>query len=174
MLIYLIGLPGSGKTTLGKPFAEYLRYDFLDMDDLIKKNERLSITDIFDSKGEDHFRTLERTTLHKVSKLTNTVISTGGGAPCFFDNMDIINSTGRSVYINVTPKEIVRRLLAHDNAIAKRPLIKWSKQEDLFKEIEIKLNNRMPYYKRSDITLTGDKITVENLINAFKKLTLED
>ena len=87
MRIYLIGLPGSGKTTLGKQVAKALNLTFIDMDEKIEQTEGKSISEIFSKEGEAYFRDIERAMLHQVAQEENCIISTGGGAPCFFDNM---------------------------------------------------------------------------------------
>src|SRR6188768_135637 len=99
MLIFLIGLPGSGKTTLGKQLAERLGYAFVDTDEEIVKREGRSIPDIFTQDGEDKFRLMEKEVLEELVGKTNTVVSTGGGLPCFHQNMFMIRNKGMAIYL---------------------------------------------------------------------------
>src|SRR5215216_5287440 len=107
MKIYLIGMPGSGKTTLGKQIAEDLGFPFIDLDTEIENREGKSISEIFSHKGEDHFRVLESTLLKELSSSShNVVIATGGGAPCYFGGMETMNATGLTVFIDVPLDDI--------------------------------------------------------------------
>ncbi|OQY05321.1 MAG: hypothetical protein B6I20_01495 [Bacteroidetes bacterium 4572_117] len=87
MLIYLIGFMGSGKTTVGKKLARKLSYNFIDLDAQIELEIGTNITDYFEQFGEEKFRLIEHQVLHNTYKLENTVVSTGGGAPCYFNNI---------------------------------------------------------------------------------------
>ena len=111
MKIYLIGLPGSGKTTLGKPLAAYLRYRFIDLDREIIQQENKTIPEIFSTSGEAYFREVESALLKKwASSPDPFVMGTGGGAPCFHNGIDIINSSGTSVFLNAPLHALVDRL----------------------------------------------------------------
>ena len=104
--VYLIGYMGCGKTTIGKRLAKSLGWDVIDMDSRIENRYRKTIPDIFASEGEESFRKKERFILEELSSLENVVVSTGGGAPCFFDNIDVMNSSGLCVYIRMTPEAL--------------------------------------------------------------------
>ena len=110
MTIFLVGYMGCGKSTLGKKLAINLNYDFIDLDNYIEEQEGRTIKEIFADDGEDYFRKLERVYLHRVIDTENVVISSGGGTPCFFDNMDQMNEYGLTVYINMHPKALIPRL----------------------------------------------------------------
>ncbi|MCC5921810.1 MAG: shikimate kinase [Cyclobacteriaceae bacterium] len=128
MKIYLIGLPGSGKSTLGKLLANELRLTFYDLDDLIQNNHKMSIGEIFKEKGEDGFREIEREELQKLSLDEDSFLcATGGGAPCFHNNMELMIKTGLTIYLDVPIPVIVDRLkgdtsrpLLEGNALASR------------------------------------------------------
>ena len=109
-LIFLYGMPGSGKTTLGKRLAQKLKLPFYDLDIEIEKREGRSISEIFASDGEAYFRKVEESVVKWSCKLPEGVVSTGGGAPCFFDNAIIMNIAGMSVFIDVSPGELVQRV----------------------------------------------------------------
>ena len=160
--IYLIGLPGSGKTTLGKPFAETLQYDFLDLDEKIEQDAGMSIPEIFEKHGEDHFRKLEQKAVQESLALSKTVIATGGGAPCFFDNMTQMNQHGTSIFLDVSVEELFNRL--HGKGTDNRPLLQGKSVEELKEEIALKREQRLSFYEQSEITIQSDQITYEDLL----------
>lgn len=92
--IILLGYMGSGKTTVGKALAKNLGLPFYDLDWYIESRMRKTVKQLFDERGEDGFRKVERNMLHEVAEFENIVLSCGGGTPCFFDNMDYINQQG--------------------------------------------------------------------------------
>ncbi|MCF8339267.1 MAG: shikimate kinase [Bacteroidales bacterium] len=109
--IYLLGYMGSGKSTLGKRLANLLDYNFMDTDQVFEQNFQTSINDFFQHSGETVFRQYEKQILHKTFNLQNTIISLGGGTPCYFDNMEQISKNGLSIYLQMPPKAIQKRLL---------------------------------------------------------------
>ncbi len=164
MLIYLIGFMGSGKTTSGKKLAAQLDYNFVDLDFLIEEKYKISIPDIFDRFDEDVFRKIEHDTLLDTKSFQNTVISTGGGTPCFYNNMEIINSNGTSVYLLLHPKSIQKRLLASKK---KRPLIMNKSEDEIFDFIELKLEEREQYYKKANFTIKAENLDISDLVKLF-------
>jgi shikimate kinase len=141
--IILVGFMGCGKSTLGKQIAKDLSMEFMDMDDEIENMECLSVAEIFKKHGETYFRNLETALLKSFQSQTGLVISTGGGAPCFNDNMTTINSIGKSVYIKLSPEVLVDRL---KNEKSKRPLIANLSDKELLEFIEGKLKVRESFY----------------------------
>src|SRR6185503_20434689 len=100
MKIFLLGLPGSGKTTLGKELSNALRLPFVDLDSEIERLEGKKISEIFAANGEEYFRNLESSELRKrCTSKGEFVMATGGGTPCFFDNMEWINRAGKSIFL---------------------------------------------------------------------------
>lgn len=108
--IFLTGYMGAGKTTLGKAFARELNVPFIDLDWYIEERFHKSIRELFVERGEASFRELERNMLHEVSEFEDVIISTGGGTPCFFDNMDYMNGHGQTVFLDVHPDILFNRL----------------------------------------------------------------
>lgn len=159
MKIYLIGLPGSGKTTLGKQLAAKKRLSFLDLDHEIESAEGKSIPEIFEQDGEDYFRLIEQKQLYATEPLTDVVISTGGGAPCFFDNMDFILNNGSSIFIDVSATELASRVA---NGPQNRPLL--AELNKLKETLSTKRNQRLPYYSKANFTIEGDNIQVGDLL----------
>jgi len=120
MKIYLVGMPGSGKTTLGKKLAEKLILPFVDLDVEIENREGKTITNIFAQQGEDYFRLVESTLLREWAASSQSfVMATGGGAPCFHNGMNVINESGLSVFLDLDIVALVKRLKSAND----RPLL---------------------------------------------------
>jgi shikimate kinase len=160
--IYLIGFMGSGKTTLGKILAEHLNLDFIDLDSYIESEYNLSVHEIFNKYGEDEFRLVEWSNLNIVSKLNDVIISTGGGTPCFFNNIDFMNVNGITIFFDEDIDVIYNRLL---NDKSNRPLISNLSNSDLYNYISDKLNERKKYYNKSKL-----KINSKGLKNLYEQL----
>jgi len=113
--IFIIGYMGSGKTTVGKLLARSLSLEFIDLDAYIENKYRKTISALFAGKGEEEFRKIESQALHEVAQFEDVVISTGGGAPCYLDNMALMNQAGTTVYIKADPEELAARLAGIKN-----------------------------------------------------------
>ncbi len=137
---------GCGKSKRGRKLAAHLGFEFVDMDEWIEKRDGRSIPEIFEIMGENYFRMLEYEALLSFSLATNLVISTGGGSPCFFDAMDVMNQSGVTIYLKANPTFLRERLLESKK---KRPLIEGMNAEELQLFIESKLKEREPFYKRA-------------------------
>ncbi len=151
--IFLIGMPSSGKSTIGKRMADALHYHFLDTDRMIVRGEGRSVADIFAQDGEAYFREAERRVLRTIKPGQNLVISTGGGMPCYHDNMGYINATGVSVFLDVPVSALVRRILAHN--ANDRPLYQPTNPE-LADALQQKHDARLPFYQQADIIIPGE------------------
>ena len=158
--IYIIGFMGSGKSTAGKKLAATLGWQFLDLDTQIERQEGQSIKDIFSSQGEDHFREIESKTLLNLNTSENTVISTGGGTPCYSNNMDYLISTGLVVYLKMTPGQLMSRL---ERSTRDRPLIKKLNKKELLKFISDKLLEREEYYLKASLIVKGTDLDIKAL-----------
>ncbi len=146
MRIYLIGYMGCGKSTLGKRLAKHLNLEFVDMDHYIEMRNHKTIPQIFAEEGESEFRKKERKALEELSEFSNIVIATGGGAPCFFDNIDLMNQTGATIYMNIDPAILADRLI---HSKTERPLIKGKTKEELIVFIDEMLTKRRPFYSQA-------------------------
>ena len=153
---------GSGKTTVGKRIALRLNYSFIDMDRVIENEAGMPINRIFDEKGEDEFRRIEHELVLKISKMKKVVVSTGGGVPCFFDNMEIINNNGISIYLKMTPEDLLKRL---KGSKYERPLIRDLSTAELADYITEKLREREPYYLRSKHVVDGTELNIPGIID---------
>jgi len=159
--IFLIGFMGSGKSTLGRRLAARLGYTFLDLDKFIEDRQQAIIPDLFAKYGENDFRKLESKALEEVSKLSDIVIATGGGAPCFFDNMEVMNQAGNTIYLQISPRQLASRLASSHT---ERPLIKGLEGDALLGFVATKLEQREVFYLKAHHCLTGDRLTVEDFL----------
>lgn len=164
MRIYLIGFMGAGKTTVAKTLASHLKIPFVDLDAHIEHNLQMPITQIFDIQGETHFRQLETQTLKQLSQQDNIIISTGGGTPCFNQNMDFMLENGLTVYLKLPPKMLLSRL---ENAKSKRPLLRDKSPEQLLEYIESTLAEREKYYCRANIIADNSSRDLSALLTAI-------
>jgi shikimate kinase len=162
MKVYLIGYMGSGKTTVGKKLARSLNYEFIDLDSQIEAVLGTTISDFFQEKGEDAFREIEREELHNTFQVENTVISLGGGTPCFFDNLEQINKHGKSVYLKLSATSLASRL---QNAKTPRPLIKDLTDGELFEFVQQQLGERERFYNRTHILIKGENLKIQDLVS---------
>jgi len=151
MRIFLIGYMGSGKSTLGRRLASHLDLQFIDMDHYIEERNCKTIPQIFAEEGETEFRKKERRALEELAEFTDIVIATGGGAPCFFDNIDLMNKTGKTIYLNIDPKILADRLL---KSKTERPLIKGKSREELIAFIDETLHKRNEFYMQAQHYIT--------------------
>lgn len=156
MLYFLNGFMGSGKTHWGRIWAAAYHMGFVDLDEVITMEARQSVVDIFEDKGEDYFRELEARKLREFGGLQHTIISCGGGTPCYHDNLNWMKSQGITVYLEAKPEEILRRLIRGQE---QRPLIKKLNQAELLFFIEQKLQERESFYRQCDVTLTTGEVT---------------
>ena len=164
MRIFLIGFMGCGKTTLGKKLAKNLNYNFIDLDNYIEKTTNKTITEIFENKGEKKFRIVEKESLMEVCKKDNLVIATGGGTPCFFDNMQKILDSRKAIYLKMEIEDLLERL---ETEKSQRPLIENNSAKELENFIRNKLSEREYFYKKSNYILQGKNICekeIQNLI----------
>ncbi|MFD2037691.1 shikimate kinase [Belliella marina] len=162
--IVLVGMPGSGKSTFGRKLAKELNFAFIDLDHLIENEEGREIKDIFTNEGEGVFRQLETKYLNiALDNVEGFVLSTGGGTPCFNDNMDLINQKGVSVYLDVPINEIFRRF-SMDMA-GDRPMFAGLSSGEITLKLKDLLASREQYYDQAKIKLSGEDIPTELLVS---------
>nr|WP_320036885.1 shikimate kinase [uncultured Bacteroides sp.] len=169
--IFLIGYMGAGKTTLGKAFAREMNLSFVDQDWYIEERFHKTVQEIFAERGEQGFRELERQMLHEIAEFEDVVISTGGGAPCFYDNMDFMNQKGDTVFLNVTPEVLFSRLkMASQN----RPILRGKSNEELKAFIAKTLEKRAPFYSKAKYIFNADELEdiyqIKFSVNKLKEL----
>lgn len=170
MRIFLIGFMGSGKTTVGKVLAELLSLEFFDLDTEIEKECRITINTIFEKKGEPYFRAVEHKALTRLSEKTGHIIATGGGTPCFSDNMKMMNEQGTTIYLRCSAGVLLQRLVREKQM---RPLIKNLSEKELLFYITEKLAERERWYLMAkqiiDMDDTDPCINSERIKELLKK-----
>ncbi|RLD47483.1 MAG: shikimate kinase [Bacteroidetes bacterium] len=153
--IFLIGYMGSGKTTLGLKIANQLNRKFIDLDQEIENREGKSITEIFETIGEEGFRKIERKYLLKVLEEKESIIALGGGTPCFFDNMELINKNNCTVYLKVSAFIIQQRL---EKEVENRPILNNMTAPEMMEFIQQQIGEREKYYLKSNIINDGNSL----------------
>ena len=159
--IFLIGFMASGKTSKGKKLARKLNVPFIDLDQEIERQEEQTISDIFETQGEQYFRQLEANIIRSFSKDLEAIVSLGGGTPCFHDNMKYINYFGTSVYLKRAESRILGRLRQNKH---KRPLVANLNNEELKIFIETTMKSRIPYYMQANLIFDADNKKLVDLI----------
>jgi shikimate kinase len=172
MRIYLVGYMGCGKSTIGRKVAEILGISFVDLDKYIEERYFRSVPAIFAEEGEERFREKERLSLLEVSQFENVIVGTGGGAPCFFDNMEVMNNNGITVYIAPDTVVLAARLLKSKN---ERPLLTGKSPAELIKFIDEALLKRAPFYEKAKIIIRGENnLDPQLVIDKIKLLERRD
>lgn len=161
-IIYLIGFMGAGKTTLAQQVAQQYNYLHIDTDMVIEQEQNNTIEGIFDSLGETEFRKLEAETLRNINFSKNTIISTGGGLPCFHKNMDWMNANGITIYLKHSIYDLKERLKKDSK---KRPLLKNTKNLTFLSHIEGLMQQRTPYYEQAKFVISSSLISPQTIIN---------
>lgn len=169
--VILIGYMGAGKTIVGKALAAELGVQFYDLDWYITERYHRSVKQIFDERGEEGFRDLEHRMLHEVAEFENIVLSCGGGTPCFYDNMEYMNSLGDTVYLKATP-EVLGMHLRMGKGV--RPLLLDKTPEELEQYISKSLVEREPYYNKAkhilDVSLLDDASKIQESVRLIKEM----
>lgn len=160
--IFLTGYMGAGKTTLGKALARALNVAFIDLDWYIEERFHKSISQLFAEKGEESFRELERNMLHEAGEFEDVLISTGGGTPCFFDNMEYMNGRGQTVFLDVPVDVLFRRLRV---ATRQRPVLQGKTDEALRVFIQEALAKRLPFYTQARYRFDGSHLESRSQID---------
>lgn len=155
--IFLIGIMGSGKTHWAQRLADYLHMDWIDLDQQIEKVTDMPVRDIFATQGEEYFRLKEKDTLRQFAGVNNIIIATGGGTPCFHDNMAWMNENGITIWLNVDSAVLAERLKRKKY---KRPLISHLNDDEIQNFIEAKIKEREPFYAQAQYHIAGSQITM--------------
>jgi shikimate kinase len=162
--IYLIGFMGSGKSHIGQLLSSAMGLHYIDLDKEIEKKD-MSISEIFNQKGENYFRKLEREALLETIALEKTIIACGGGTPCFFDNMEWMNRNGITIFLNPAIEILMERLI---NEREKRPLLLKKSDNEIHTYIIELLKTRMQFYQKADFEIQdADEIKI---ITRIKKI----
>ncbi|MFN8396117.1 MAG: shikimate kinase [Bacteroidia bacterium] len=169
MKFFLIGFMGAGKTTIGKYAASHNALHFLDLDEYIEKREGREVRDIFREMGEEYFRQVEKRALEEVCAIDglDMLVSCGGGTPCFFDNMEVMNAHGHTIYLDMGAARLTDRLR---NSKEKRPLLN-AIEGDLQHWVHKKLVERATFYSQSQTIVAEDDCNKKFVAELVGKLT---
>ena len=162
MRLHLIGMPGAGKTTLGRGLAVAYEVPFLDLDEEIVRQEGRSIPDIFAAEGEEYFRVREAAVLRDpIVRYPEVVLATGGGTPCFHNNLDVLLETGITLYLEVPVEKLVDRILA---AHKTRPLLAGEPDAAALEaRLRETLRLRERFYSRAPLCCQASACTIHNV-----------
>ena len=162
MKIFLVGFMGAGKTYWGQQLSQKLNLPFFDLDDQVVSHEGKPINEIFADSGEEYFRLLEKDTLHIITESHDSfVMACGGGSPCYFNNVDYMNQSGTTVWIN-TPIDTLFNRLKEEKS--RRPLIKDLSEVQLRNFIIKKFADRKIYYEQADVIVDDEPVQLDKLI----------
>lgn len=150
---------------MGRALSASLNLMFIDLDTFLEERYFKSIPQIFAEEGEESFRRKERKVLEEVAAFDNVIVATGGGAPCFFDNMELMNNSGFCIFLDVEIDSLVTRLL---RAKTERPLIKGKSPDELRLFIEGLMQKRRPFYEKARHILKGKDILPEQVLELVR------
>jgi shikimate kinase len=165
MRIFLIGMMGSGKSYCSKLLAQKLETRVYDLDFLIESNEEKTIAEMFEEDGEEFFRNKEAEILRWFDEKKDCVVATGGGTPCFNNNIEWMNENGITIWLNEPTEVLVKRLKPEKEH---RPLIKDLTDEELGSFLERKLEERRPYYSQATHTIVFSAMKIKDLVKLLK------
>lgn len=154
-----------GKSYLSRKLSAEMGLSLIDMDKYIEEKNAMSVPDIFATFGEDGYREREQKALQEISEIEDVIIATGGGAPCFYDNMEVMNQTGLTLYIKVPEAVIVERLL---NSKHKRPLVDGKSETELSAYVSAKIKERETYYMQAKATINPIELSLDEIISLIK------
>lgn len=162
--VYIVGYMGAGKSSAAKRIANKINWTSCDLDTLFEEKYKISVHDFFRKYGEDAFRKLESELLKNTSGISQSIIATGGGTPCFFDNMSWMNENGVTVFLQISPQTSFNRL-AHSKK--KRPLLQDKNETELMDFIKKQYDLRMPYYQKAQYVIKGESIDIDHAIETI-------
>lgn len=170
MKVFLLGYMASGKTTIGKKLAKELGLSFVDLDQMIESRESKSVSDIFTDGGEALFRGVEMKYLKELIDVnSDMLISTGGGTPCFYDNMRDMNTSGLTIYLEMDAKSLTYRLM---NAKGDRPLVNNIGEEELLEFVEQQMEERKYYYMEAKMKVNALGFNATKIKSLAEKIRL--
>lgn len=171
--IFLIGYMGCGKSSLGRKLAKAGGMEFMDMDSIIEQREGASISDIFHYQGEEYFRDAERALIEELGTADgDMVISTGGGAPAWQNNMELMNSLGATIYLRRTAQQIASRLSPHGRQ--KRPKLRGLNDEELVAFMTTNMAEREPFYSKAKYCVDCAERSDAELIDYILQIVKEN
>ena len=167
--IYLVGYMGAGKTTAARRLAQRLGWQVADTDAMFEEKYKISVCDFFNKYDEPLYRKLESEVLKSTESMENTVISTGGGTACYFDNMEWMNDHGLTIFLRISPAAVVDRLL---HAKRTRPLAEGKDEAQLSAFVATHYAERLPFYEQAQITVKAEDFDVDGVVEEIKEKAL--
>lgn len=168
--IFLVGAPASGKTTFGRALARALGKEFIDLDKYIENRFHTTVNALFDTRGEEGFRQMERSMLQEAGCFEDVVVACGGGTPCFHGNMEWMNANGTTVWLQTTPRRIVERLMINRS---RRPMFRSLGREEVEAKVASLLATREPFYSHAAILFPGEELEnareIDRSVQSFLK-----
>ena len=143
-----------------------LGWEVVDTDALFEEKYKISVNDFFNKYDEALYRKLESEVLKATESLENVVVSTGGGTACYFDNMEWMNQHGLTVFMHISPKAAVDRVI---HSRHKRPLVEGKSEEELTEFVNKHYASRMPFYEKARITVKSEDLDVDGMMNTIKE-----
>jgi shikimate kinase len=169
MRIFIIGYMGSGKSTFGPKLARVMDFPFYDLDDLFEARYKISIHDFFRKYGEKYFREIEHALLSEYTDQDDFILATGGGTPCYHQNIDLMNQKGITIYLKVSEDTLLKRL---KESPRKRPILQTFNNEGYEQEIMEHIRFRESYYNQAQLTLDGNSLKATDAANRIRKIAL--
>ena len=164
MKIFVIGYMASGKTTFGRALADKLNISFIDLDEYIEENAGKTISEIFAETGEESFRKLEKEMIESiVNKDEDLIVACGGGTPCFHNNMELLNKTGLTVFLETSIPVLISRL---QEANENRPIVAGKSNDEIREKVLTQLCDRLPCYMEAKLKWHGDDLNTREEIEA--------
>lgn len=167
-LIFLVGMPGCGKSHLGAQLSKTLGIPCIDIDERIEQREGLSIPQIFEQQGEEAFRRIEREVLQTTAYPRPCIISTGGGAPCFFDNMEWMNAQGVTIFLSTPVSILAERVIAQQG---RRPLFKGLSGAAVQDAIQSRFEQRLSHYQMAHLHIPMPDTPIEEILAQITTLS---
>lgn len=160
--IFIVGMPGSGKSTMAKYLSSETSFKYLDLDEEIELKSKKSVSEIFEIYGEESFRVLEKETLDEIiQKEEKFILATGGGTPSYDDNMKKMNKNGITIFLNTSPEILIERISRKN----KRPLFN---STNIRKKVNKILNERIKFYKQSKYSIiNNNREKALSIINSY-------
>jgi shikimate kinase len=166
MKIFLIGMPAVGKTFCGEILKKKLKVPAYDLDNLIEIMEEQTISEIFAEGGEEKFRKAEAKMLRLFKEKKSFILSCGGGAPCFHDNMEWMNGNGITIWIDEPQETLLKRLADEKD---KRPLVKDKDEDEIRQYVAQTLETRTPFYSQAAHRVSAEELIEPRFLKSMKE-----